>query len=84
MKDWQKPGRELNRERMAMLPRALLTRRRLQIAVCDFAPCRTPHTLVGANMGERRIERGDAVRLAAEIRMERDRHDAGGLLAFLV
>src|SRR5882762_6136363 len=50
----------------------------------DLGAGRAPYPFAPENMLERRVERADAVRHAAQVRMQGDRHDAPGFGAFFV
>src|SRR6266581_3474474 len=50
----------------------------------DLGPGRAPHAFAPEDVLERGIERADAVRHAAQVRMQRDRHDAARFGAFFV
>src|SRR5919197_5671534 len=50
----------------------------------DLGTGRLPNPGVIADVGERRVERIDAVRHAGQIRMQRDRHHAARFRAFAI
>src|SRR5215472_17349455 len=55
-----------------------------QIMLGNLAPGCPPYAGMAADVFERRVERADAVRHAADVGMQRDRHDPAGRFAFAI
>ena len=72
---------------MACPPRSSFGARRevvVDVVLRDLAPRRQPDLVVAGDVREHRVERGDAVRLADQIRVQRHAHHRAGFRAFLV